>query len=106
MKYKTLIFRTVGVLMLVIGFVIFFWKTPKAGVSENEIAAANVARLEARASGSSSASSPAKPDTSKILEKFKETRESQVKYFMILVMIAGAGFVLYSFLKKEQKKPL
>ena len=89
--------------MLVIGFAVFFWKTPQKGVSENDIAAANVARLEAKVSGKSSTSSPAKPDTSKILEKFKETREDQVKYFMILLMIAGAGFVLYTFLKKEPK---
>lgn len=103
LKHKTVILRTIGILMLVIGFVIFFWKTPQKGVSENEIAAANIARLEAQVSQSSTPSSPAKPDTSKILERFKETREDQVRYFMVLLMIAGVGFVLYSFLKRESK---
>jgi len=101
LQYKKVILRSLGILMLIVGFAVFFWKTPQEGLSENELAAANVARLEARVAGSSASTQKAQPDTSKILQKFKETREDQVKYFMILVMIAGTLFVLYSFLKKE-----
>lgn len=89
--------------MLLVGFVAYFWAAQKEGVNDNAIAAKNVARMEAKVSGGSSAHSPGKPDTSKILEKFKETRESQLKYLMIIMMIGGIGFLAYSFLKKETK---
>ena len=55
-KNKIVIIRTIGFLMLLVGFAIHFWVTPKEGLSKNEIAAANVARMEAvvsRGSGQS-----------------------------------------------------
>lgn len=102
LKNRVVITRTLGALLLVVGFVSFFWATPKMGINENEIAAANIARLEARLAGSSTPAGTQKPDTSKILEKFKETREDQLRYLMILMMIAGVAFLLYSFFKKEK----
>ncbi len=101
LKHKTIIIRSIGAIMLVIGFIAFFWATPKEGVSANELAAANVARMEAQTSGSSSGDVSAKKEEAKFLEKFKETRENQLKYLMIIMMIAGVGFLGYSFLKKD-----
>ena len=88
--------------MLIIGFAAFFWVTPKEGASANEIAAANVARMEANVAGTSSASATTKQDEPKFLEKFKQTRENQLKYLMIIMMVLGVAFLLYSFLKKEK----
>jgi len=87
--------------MLVVGFVAFFWATPKEGVSANKVAAANVARMEARVSGLSTTTNSSKQNESRFSEKFKETRENQLKYLMIIMMIMGVGFLGYSFLKKS-----
>jgi hypothetical protein len=90
--------------MLLIGFVIHFWVTPKEGLTKNEIAAANVARMEAvMAKGSSISSKKThKKDTSKYLEEFKNTRAKQMQYLTIIAMIMGVGFLGYSFIKKDK----
>ena len=91
--------------MLLVGFVVYFWATPKEGISANEAAAANVARMEAQVAGKSNSKSTAsKPTEVDFLEKFKETRANQVKYLMIIVMITGVGFLGYSFFKKEEEE--
>jgi hypothetical protein len=94
-KHKILVFRSAGVFMLLIGFVVHFWVTPKEGFSKNEIAAANVARMEARTSGSSS-SSKSKPDASKYVEELKNTQAKQIQYLTIIAMISGVGFLGYN----------
>jgi len=99
-KHKTIILRSLGALMLLIGFVVYFWVTPKEGVSANEIAAANVARMEAKvAGGSSSSKSKSKHTESPFMKKFKETQEKQFRYMTIILMILGVGFLGYSFIK-------
>jgi hypothetical protein len=101
-QYQTLILRSIGALMLVIGFVIHFWATPKKGISENELAAANVARMEAQVKGSSPSSKKStKADSSKFLEKLKTQREKQLEYLTIFVMLLGVGSLGYSFLVKK-----
>jgi hypothetical protein len=101
-KHKSLIIRVLGATMLLVGFASYFWVTPKAVVSENEIAAANVARMEAKVAGSSNSKTQAKPSSSQFAEKFQETREAQLRYLTVLAMLFGAGFLLYSFIKKEE----
>lgn len=96
-KHKSMIFRVFGGAMLLLGFASYFWVSPKEGVSENQKAAANVARLEAKVAGVSSSKAAPKPSSAKIVEKFQETREAQIRYLTILVMLFGAGFLLYSF---------
>jgi len=104
-KHQTTIIRIAGALMLIIGFAVHFWTTPKEGFTENDIAAANVARMEAQvAGGSSSVSKPKKPTESPFLKKYKETQAAQFKYLTIIVMILGVGFLGYSFIKKEKNK--
>ena len=103
-KHKTLILRTAGVFMLLIGFVVHFWVTPKEGFTESEIAAANVARMEAivaKGSGGGSKKTQEK-DTSKYLEEFKNTRAKQMQYLTIIAMLMGVGFLGYSFIKKDK----
>ncbi len=102
-KNKILIFRSLGVLLLLIGFVVHFWVTPKEGLTQNEIAAANVARMEASARGGGGSSNKEhKPDASKFVEEFKNTQAKQVRYLTIIAMILGIGFLGYSFIKKKE----
>lgn len=103
LKHKTVMLRTLGGLMLVVGFAVHFWLTPKEGISEVEMAAANVARMEASVAGKSSGSSQkAKLDASEYIEGLKDTQEKQMKYLTILFMVLGIGFLAYSFIKKEE----
>lgn len=97
-----MIFRSVGGFMLLLGFIAYFWMTPKEGVSANALAAANVARMEAKVAGAATPKSGAKTDDSKFLDKFQETRANQLKYLTIIMMILGVGFLGYSFFKKEE----
>ncbi len=103
LKHKTVILRTLGGLMVVLGFIVHFWVTPKEGFSEVEIAAANVARMEASVAGQSSSSKSAKQSSSEYLEELKNNQEKQMKYLTILSMVLGVGFVGYSFIKKEEE---
>lgn len=101
-RYQIAIFRVVGSLMLLIGFVMYFWNTPKEGLSQNEIAAANVARMEARmAGGSYSVSKANKPSHTPIMKSYRDTQAKQMRYVLILAMVLGIGFLGYSFVKKR-----
>jgi hypothetical protein len=101
-KYKIVILRTVGILMLVIGFTVHFWVTPKKGFTQNEIAARNVARMEARAMGSSgSFKKTSKSSSAEILKELKNAQEKQMQYLTIIAMILGVGFLGYSFIKRD-----
>lgn len=102
LKHKTVILRTLGGLMIVLGFAVHFWVTPKEGISESDMAAINVARMEASVSGKGSGSQAAKQSTSDYLEELKNNQEKQMKYLTIMSMILGVGFLLYSFIKKEE----
>jgi len=89
--------------MLVIGFGIHFWVTPKEGLSANDKATARVARMEAQVRGNSSKNSKSqKKDDTKFLEKMKETQAKQAKYMTILAMVFGVSFLAYSFMPKKE----
>lgn len=104
LKHKKVITRSLGAVMLIVGFSIHFWVTPKEGLSENDKAAARVARIEAKVKGSGSSSNkPAKQDTSKFLEKLKNTQEKQKQYLTIIAMILGVVFLGYSFMPKKEE---
>lgn len=102
LKYKIIILRSVGVLMLLIGFAVHFWATPKMAVSQNEIAAANVARMEASVAGHSKNTKDAKPDMSTFTKSLMSAQEQRARYITVFAMIMGVLFLGYSFLKKEE----
>ena len=103
LKHKTVIMRSLGAVMLVIGFAIHFWTAPKEGISANERAAANIARIEAKVKGQSSAQSKSsKKSDSKFLEELKDTQAKQLEYLTVIAMILGVGFLGYSFMPKKE----
>lgn len=97
-----MIFRSLGAVMFLIAFVIFFWTTPKQGLSENEIAARNVARMEASIAGSTSSSKSSKAANAPIMKSYKDTQAKQMRYALILAMVLGIGFLGYSFISKKE----
>lgn len=99
-KYQTMIFRVGGSIILVIAFVSYFWTTPKEGLSQNKIAAANVARMEARVA-SGSKIKKTQPSSAEIMQAYKDTQAAQQKYALIVLMIIGLGSLGYSFVKKK-----
>ena len=103
LKHKTVIMRSLGAVMLVIGFAIHFWTAPKEGISANERAAANIARIEAKVKGKSSAQSKSsKKSDSKFLDDLKNTQAKQLQYLTVIAMILGVGFLGYSFMSKKE----
>ncbi|QOP42776.1 hypothetical protein FJR45_01945 [Sulfurimonas sediminis] len=100
LKHKIMIFRSVGALMLLIGFTAHFWTTPKTVVSETEIAAANVARMEASVKGNAQSLKKAKPDIATFRESLMSAQEQQQRYLTVFAMILGILFLAYSFVKK------
>lgn len=104
LKYKIVLFRSMGAVMLLIGFVIYFWTSPKEGMSENERAAANIARMEVKVKGQNSLQNKSvKKSESKFLDEFKNTQEKQLQYLTIIIMILGVGFFGYSFVPKKKE---
>ena len=101
LKNKIIILRTAGALMLVVGFAVHFWVTPKEVITKEQLAAANVARMEAKVKGGSSAAKSAKKDDSKFLKELKDKQEQQIRYLTIIAMVLGIGSLGYSFIKKE-----
>lgn len=103
LKYQQVILRSLGGFLLLIGFVIHFWTVPQEGISQNDRATANLARMQASVKGSESTKqTKQKSDNSKFLKELKGQQEKQVEYFTILIMILGAGSLGYSFIKKKE----
>jgi uncharacterized protein YjeT (DUF2065 family) len=101
LKYQKEILRGLGAFLLIVGFVVNFWVTPKKSVSANAVAAANLARMEASVQSSSTKKVKKRSITTHISKALKATRQKQMKYLTIFSMVVGALFLAYSFLKKE-----
>ncbi len=101
-KNKKLALKITGVNFLLMALVMLFWAQPKNGMSENEKASANLARMEAQVSGSSQ-----KPASS--AQDFRQVHAAhqaeQVRIFLILMVILGSASLVYGFLKKEDTPP-
>lgn len=104
LKHREVILRTVGALLLLIGFVVHFWVVPQEGLSKNDRAAANLARMEASIAGSSSSKAGKKSDKPKFLQELKEKQKKQMQYLTIIIMVLGAGSLGYSFIKKGDEE--
>ncbi|MBD3824433.1 MAG: hypothetical protein IE916_08000 [Epsilonproteobacteria bacterium] len=101
LKHQKSIIRGTGIVLLVIGFVVQFWMTPKEGLSKEEIAAANVARMEASIRGAGSSQGAKSEQKPIFMEEFRNKQEKHFRYMTIIAMIAGVIFIGYTFIKKE-----
>lgn len=103
-KNKIIIFRTVGAIMFLVGLVMLFWSEPNEIVlSENEIAAANIARMEAKVRSKSSDSKLVpKPDGSTFVEELENNQKKQEQQLIMLSMLLGALLLIYSFIPKAK----
>ena len=102
LKHKVIVLRSIGILMLLVGFAVHFWTRPQTAVTENEIAAANVARMEASVAGHSKSTKKAQPDLSHLTKSLTRAQQQQAKYITIFAMILGILLLIFSFLKKEE----
>jgi len=101
-KHQKMILRLAGGMMLLVGFAIHFWNTPKEGFTKDELAAANVARMEASVSSKSAASTQSeKPKHAPLFHELRDAQKKQFEYLTIIVMLFGGGFLAYSFVKKD-----
>jgi len=104
-RHRRKVTLTAGGLCVCIGAAMLFWSNGSgAAVSEEErIAAANVARMEARMqsqiSGQKGQQSPDKPIFS---GSYRERQEAHLRYMVIALMLFGAGFLAYGFLKRDE----
>ena len=104
LKHQKVILRSLGALLLVVGFVVNFWVTPQKVVSTNAVALANVKRMEASVQGGTSKKVSKEPAVAHISKALKATRAKQMKYMTIIAMVLGAVFLGYSFLKKDEEE--
>ena len=102
LRYKTLIFRIVGVFLILFSIVLQFWDNSKE-LSENEKAAIRVARMEASVKTHSTTIS-SKPDTSKFVKNIEKAQEKQAQYITIFSSVFGIVSLLYSFLANREER--
>jgi len=99
-KNKKLAAKVTGINFLLMALVLLFWAQPKEGMSANERAAANLARMEAQVQGNSK-------KTASVADNFSQSHEKhqqkQVRIFLILMVLFGVVFLGYGFIKKEDK---
>lgn len=102
-KNRIIIFRVLGAIMLLVGFMVHIWVSPEVVLIENEIAAANVARMEASvAVVKVSRKEAPKSEASKFIEELENAQNKQMQYLTILSMVLGVGLFAYSFISKPK----
>jgi|GEM_PF-1135059 len=100
-KNRIVIFRTLGLVMLLVGFTVYLWTAPEEVSIENKIAAVNVARMEASVSVVKVSRKEApKSEASKFIEELENAQNKQIQYLTILSMVLGVGLFAYSFIPK------
>ncbi len=89
-----------GALMIVGAMGMLFWSTMNTPVisQEEKHAQASIARMQARTKGTSVTHSTTQTST---LEQYYKSRDQQLRYLMIVMIISGLGLLTYGFLKKS-----
>jgi len=92
----------IGILLILMAAIMLFWdNTGDTVLTEEEQYAAKVSAMEARLSGGSSAPMPP-PSESPIMKAYKEKQAEHIRYTLIAIVIAGAGFLIYGMVKKKE----
>ena len=96
-KYQKIISLGVGALMLFGAVGILFWNNQnlKQISKEERYARANIARMQAKVEGIANKKSKAGS-----LDKFYESRNKQLHYLMIVMLVSGICFLGYGVFKK------
>ena len=84
---------------LIVALLMLFWTQPKEGLTAGQKAAANTARMEK--SSSHNAASSTKSNAS-YTDEMKERQDSQVRIFVIIMLIVGVGMLGSGLLRKEK----
>ena len=103
LKYKIVILRTLGGVMLIVGFAVHFWTAPTEVISANDKAAARVARMEANVRAAASSSALSQKEKSKYLNNMKDAQAEQMRYITIIAMLLGLGSIISSFIPKKEE---
>jgi len=94
--------KGIGIALILMATIMLFWdNTGDTVLTEEEAYAAKVAAMEARLSGGNSGSTPP-PSESPIMKTYKEKQAEHIRYTLIVLVIAGAGFLIYGMVKKKE----
>ncbi|MBU0631934.1 hypothetical protein KKA17_04755 [bacterium] len=100
-KHKVILSRSVGIFLIIIGIVALFWSKPEKVLTENEIAEANIARMEASLP-KNTVSSKKETKSSPFMKAYKDKQKEHIRYLVIVLIISGIAFFGYSFIKKKE----
>lgn len=89
-------------MFLLVGFVVHFWFRPNTAISQNELAALNVARMESKVSGTTLVQEQ-KSSSFHVMKSLQERQEQHMQYLTIIVMAIGVISLIVSFFNKEEK---
>jgi hypothetical protein len=90
----------IGSLFLIIALAMLFWSNGNSVSREEQIAQANIERMEARMRGESPSSSG---QSNKALEQFYESRQQQMQYLLIAMIISGIALMAYGIFNKKKR---
>ena len=90
----------IGGLLLVVAVGMMFWDN--TGSSEDEAYAQKVAAMEARMGPGVVEVAPAVGESA-IMKGYREKQEQNLRFTLILLIAGGIGFLVYGFVKKEEK---
>lgn len=92
-----------GIVLLVVSVGILFWDNSGSASVEEERAAANIARMEARAQARMNGQPMPKEEKKPyFMQQYKEKQEQQLRYALIIMILVGVGFVGYGYFTKEE----
>lgn len=100
-KHSKGVSKFLGVVFIILATSLYFWNNQRTVVVTEEMrAAANVERMEARTRGEKSATK-AGDSHSSVLEKLKARQKRQLEILLISMVVFGAGFLAYGFVKRD-----
>ena len=99
-KYQKFLSLGLGTLMLLGALGVLFWSNQNTTQisKEEQYARANLARMEAKVQSTSSSHIKKKSES---LDDFYESRDKQLRYLMIVMVIGGVGLLGYGIFKKS-----
>ena len=89
-----------GVFMILVALALFFWGGESASSDANRLAQANLQRMEAAVTPTSSISKPKPPSAH--IEAIYEKRKKQTRYLLLFFAVIGILFVTVGALKRKR----